>query len=167
MLSNISPGNKTQAIGHPFWSILWAYVNDFDTESSTCADDDVSTECNTVPVWDFTLTFDALDELSAASGTFPSICTNYYALGTLASMLDSVLANYSAANSGYDSVFGDYLGVLSFFLCTFCEASTIGLNSFSLAKLFKDTKRLTSSLTDYFHKINGSYRAVSLHGPSK
>ncbi|KAI9742739.1 MAG: hypothetical protein M1818_003468 [Claussenomyces sp. TS43310] len=115
MLSDTATGtiiyaaNNTQAIAHPFWSILGAYLDDYATEPSTCDDDDESVSCQTVPVCDTTLNFDTLADLSAASGSFPDICTDYYALGVLGSMLDSAMANYSVANAGYDSVFGDYV----------------------------------------------------------
>jgi glucan 1,3-beta-glucosidase len=101
--------NNTQATIHPFWSILGAYADDEGTESSSCPDDDDSPECNTTPTCDFTLDFDTLDDLSAATGTFPDICTEYYALGALSNMLQSALDNYTSADDGYDGVFGDYV----------------------------------------------------------
>ncbi|KUJ15980.1 pectin lyase-like protein [Mollisia scopiformis] len=101
--------NNTQANIHPFWSVLGAYADDFATEPSTCADNDTSAACDTAETCDFTLEFDTLDELSAATGTFPQICTEYYALGTLGFLLDAAIDNYTAADDGYDGVFGDYV----------------------------------------------------------
>jgi len=103
--------NNTQATIHPFWSILGAYADDLGTESTTCGDDDTSAECNTVETCDFTLQFNTLDALSAATGTFPDICTEYYTLGTFGSMLDGAIANYTDANNGYDGVFNDYVSL--------------------------------------------------------
>lgn len=104
--------NNTQSIGHPFWSILGGYLDDFDTETSVvCDDDDMSAACSTDIVCDYDLEYTDLDALDAArsSGAFPVICTGYYALGVLGSMLDDALVNYTAANDGYDGVFGDYV----------------------------------------------------------
>ncbi len=56
----------------------------------------------TAPVCDRTLSYATLEDLSAAAGSYPDICTDYYALGTLNSLLDAALVNYTAANAGYD-----------------------------------------------------------------
>jgi glucan 1,3-beta-glucosidase len=103
--------NNTQATGHPFWSILGGYVDDHSTESSVCADDDYSDSCSTKSVCDFTLEYSDLDALTTAktNGAFPDVCTDYYALGALGTMLDGAMTDYAGANSGYDGVFGDYV----------------------------------------------------------
>lgn len=107
----IYAANNTQSIGHPFWSLLGGYLDDFDTETSVCDDDDTSAACSTNIVCDYELEYSDLEALDTAksSGAFPDICTGYYALGVLGSMLDDALVNYTAANEGYDSVFGDYV----------------------------------------------------------
>jgi glucan 1,3-beta-glucosidase len=105
----IYAANNTQSIGHPFWSILGAYLDDCSIEITSCDDDDETAGCDTEPDCDVTFSFDAMDALAAAAGSFPDICTDYYALGVLCSLLDAAFANYSAANAGYDSVFGDYV----------------------------------------------------------
>jgi glucan 1,3-beta-glucosidase len=105
----IYAANNTQSIGHPFWSILGAYLDDYSTEITSCDDDDETADCETEPDCDVTLSFDTMDALAAVAGSFPDICTDYYALGVLGSLLDAALAKYSAANDGYDSVFGNYV----------------------------------------------------------
>lgn len=150
MLSDTSTGdviyaaNNTQAIAHPFWSILGAYLDDYAVVDTTCDDDDTSAECYVAPTCDFNLSFDTLDALSAASGSFPNICTDYYALSVLGTMLDGALTEYASANDGYDTVFGYYVeytkdmvpsaltecmassplgGCLQFFSCHFIETA--------------------------------------------
>ena len=101
--------NNTQAIAHPFWSILGGYLDDYDVEQTTCSDDNTSPTCFTTPTCDYTLNFATMDALSAAAGSFPEICKGFYALGVLGKMLDGAMANYTAANDGYDTVFGAYV----------------------------------------------------------
>lgn len=110
--------NNTQATAHPFWSIFGSYADDFATESTTCSDNDTSAECNTAQTCDFTLDFDSIDSLwsSAQSGSFPGVCAQYYALGALGNTLDAAINNYTAADDGYDDLFGDYVSV-PHFLC--------------------------------------------------
>lgn len=78
-------------------------------EPHICDDDDTSAACNVTPDCDLSLNFDTMADLSAASGSFPNQFIDYHALGVLGSMLSSALTNYSAVNSGYDAVFGDYV----------------------------------------------------------
>lgn len=101
--------NNTQAIAHPFWSALGAYIDDSEAEIIVCDDDDISDACMTIPTCDLTLEFNSLDALQAAAGTFPAICTDSYAVGALSSMLEAALANFTAVNDGYDDVWGDYV----------------------------------------------------------
>ena len=101
--------NNTQAIAHPFWSILREYLDNFSVEPSNCDNNDTSAACNTEPVCNLALSFDTLNDLVAASRTFPDLCTDYYTLDVLGTMLNSTLVNYTAANTGYDSVFGQYV----------------------------------------------------------
>lgn len=107
--ASIYASNNTQAIAHPFWSALGAYMDDYLPLDQTCPDDDISAACIVETVCDNTKTFTTLDALQAAAGTFPNICTDYYALGVLSSTLNQGLANYSSVNSGYDSLFDDYV----------------------------------------------------------
>jgi len=114
MVSNTDTGeivyaaNNTQAIGHPYWSALAGYLEDYTADFQDCDEDDPDPRCVDQTQCDQTLTFATLDLLAAAVGTFPNICTDYYALGVLQSELKSAVANYSSVNKGYDAVFGDY-----------------------------------------------------------
>jgi glucan 1,3-beta-glucosidase len=101
--------NNTQAIGHPFWSALAGYLDDYAPEGLSCTDDSTDPVCMVESSCDLTRTFPTLDGLQKAAGSFPDQCTNYYALNTLYSILEGSLANYTAVNSGYDDVFGDYV----------------------------------------------------------
>lgn len=118
MLSDTDTGtiiyakNNTHAIAHPFWSILGAYADSYSTDSSSCSDNDTSSDCNTIPLCDFTLEFATLDDLAAASGTFPDICTEFYMLGTFGTMLAAAVDSYTSADDGYDGVFGDYVSTI-------------------------------------------------------
>lgn len=100
--------NNTQAIAHPFWSALGAYIDDSKAEALTCTDDDDSDDCLSNPICDLTLEFDDLDALLAANGTFPHIC-DAYAVGALSKMLNTTMANFTLVNDGYDQVFGEYV----------------------------------------------------------
>ena len=101
--------NNTQADAHPFWSALAGYLDDYNPLDQSCPDNDTSSECMTNPLCDNTKTFATLDDLQAAAGTFPAICTDYYALGILRSTLSESLANYTNVDNGYDAVFGYYV----------------------------------------------------------
>ncbi len=101
--------NNTQAIGHPFWSALAGYLDDYLPEGLSCPDDSTDPVCMVQSSCDLTLTFPTLDSLQKATGSFPDQCTDYYALNTLYLILEASLNNYTAANSGYDAVFGDYV----------------------------------------------------------
>ncbi|SPQ22989.1 a8ef266c-8802-41e8-87ee-6caa1a908fce [Thermothielavioides terrestris] len=101
--------DNTQAIAHPFWSALAGYVDDYILLDQTCDDDDISDACMVPTVCDYTKTFATLDDLQAAGGSYPDICTGYYALGVLSNTLNQGLANYTAVNDGYGDVFGEYV----------------------------------------------------------
>ena len=101
--------NNTQAIGHPFWSALAGYLDDYAPADLSCTDDFTDPACQATSSCDLTRSFPDLDSLNAAAGSFPDQCTDYYALNTLYTILEASLANYTAANSGYDKVFGDYV----------------------------------------------------------
>ncbi|KFY91677.1 hypothetical protein V498_05365 [Pseudogymnoascus sp. VKM F-4517 (FW-2822)] len=100
---------NTQAIAHPFWSALGAFINHSETELLVCADDDDSDECLVEPICDKSLEFSSLDTLQAATGTFPELCTDAYAIGALSSMLGTSIANFTTVNDGYDDVWGYYV----------------------------------------------------------
>ena len=112
--SIIYAADNTQAIGHPFWSILGAYLDDSSTEVISCDDDDDSDACAAQPDCDLTLRFTTLEQLAAAKGSFPDSCNGYYALFVLGTMLDSALVDYAATNKGYDSLFKDYVTYVSY-----------------------------------------------------
>ncbi|KAI9645912.1 hypothetical protein NHQ30_005349 [Ciborinia camelliae] len=100
---------NTQAIAHPFWSALAGYLDDDAPEILSCDWNSTDPSCQVQDLCDLSLVFDTMDDLQAAQGSFLDQCTDYYALNTLYNTLDSALANYSAANAGYDAVFGDYV----------------------------------------------------------
>jgi glucan 1,3-beta-glucosidase len=84
--------NNTQAIGHPFWSALAGYLDDYAPEGLSCTDDSTDPVCMVQSSCDLTRTFPTLDSLQKAAGSFPDQCTNYYALNTLHSILEGSLA---------------------------------------------------------------------------
>ncbi|KAK6075617.1 LysM domain-containing protein [Seiridium cupressi] len=105
----IYAANNTQASEHPFWSILGAYLDSYGTEAAFCLDDDTDPECFVKPVCDLTLNYATLDDLQAAAGSWPDSCMDYYALGTLNSLLSHALDDYTSADDGYDSVWNYYV----------------------------------------------------------
>lgn len=117
MISNIDTGdviyaaNNTQTTGHPFWSALGAYLDDYEDTTSgvTCDDDDTSAECQTKSLCDRTISFATVAAVQAAISTFDTSCTDFYVLGALYNTLNADLANYTAVDDGYDAVFGDYV----------------------------------------------------------
>lgn len=60
-------------------------------------------------VCDYSLKFNSLDDLSAASGKLRTDCIAAYALQVLINMLDTAYANYTNVNNGYDALFGYYV----------------------------------------------------------
>lgn len=58
---------------------------------------------------DYTLTFNSLDDLSAASGSLRSDCIAAYTMQVLIDMLNTAYANYTDVNNGYDDMFGYYV----------------------------------------------------------
>jgi chitinase len=66
-------------------------------------DDDDYTACN------YTITFDSLDDLSAAAGNLRSDCVAVYTMQVLIDMLDTAYDNYTNVNNGYDDLFGHYV----------------------------------------------------------
>ncbi|KFY09866.1 hypothetical protein V492_05322 [Pseudogymnoascus sp. VKM F-4246] len=101
--------DNTQAIAHPFWSALGAFIDHSETQLLVCAGDDDSEECLVEPICDKSLEFSSLDTLQAATGTFPEVCTDAYAIGALSSMLGTSVANFTTINDGYDDVWGYYV----------------------------------------------------------
>ncbi|RDW56893.1 pectin lyase fold factor [Coleophoma crateriformis] len=101
--------DNTQAIGHPFWSALAGYLDDYAPKILSCAWDDTRAACQMQFNCDLTLTFDSVSSLQQALGSFPNQCVDYYMLNTLYNILEGSMANYTATNAGYDNVFGDYV----------------------------------------------------------
>ncbi|PYH85075.1 exo-1,3-beta-D-glucanase [Aspergillus uvarum CBS 121591] len=114
MISNIDDNNiilaanNTQAIGHPFWSALAAYLDDYAPEILSCDDDSTDPACLSTWNCDLTQQYATIDELNNALGSYPDQCMPYYAMGTLYTTLNASLANYTAANKDYDKYFGYY-----------------------------------------------------------
>ena len=102
-------GPNTQAVGHPFWSALASFVGAIAPYDVSCDDDDTSPECAASQSCEVTSPYATLDALRDAEGTYPQLCTDYYALGALGKTLTTGLANYSVVNQGYDDVFGYYV----------------------------------------------------------
>ncbi|OBT71633.1 hypothetical protein VF21_09708 [Pseudogymnoascus sp. 05NY08] len=100
--------NNTQAIAHPFWSALGAYIDESEAEVLMCDDDDTSANCQTEPPCDPSVNLQDLLTLKVASLAFPAACTDRYAVGVLSNMLDATVANYTTVDDGYDTVFGYY-----------------------------------------------------------
>jgi hypothetical protein len=115
MISNIDDNqvvlakNNTQAIGHPFWSALASYLDDYEALVLSCSDDSTDPACQAQWNCNLTQTYATVDDLNSAAGSFPNQCMGYYALGTLYTTLNASLANYTQTNDGYDDVFGDYV----------------------------------------------------------
>lgn len=115
MISNIDDNqvvlakNNTQAIGHPLWSALASYLDDYQDLVLSCTDDSTDPACQAQWNCNLTRTYATVDDLNSAAGSFPNQCMGYYALGTLYTTLNASLANYTQANAGYDDVFGDYV----------------------------------------------------------
>lgn len=100
--------NNTQTTTHPFWSALAGYLDDYLPENESCDDDDTSPACQTQSICDNTLSFSTVDDLKAAEGSYPDVCTPFYALKALNGTLDQAMNNYTSVDSGYDQVFGYY-----------------------------------------------------------
>ncbi|KAI1295256.1 exo-1,3-beta-D-glucanase [Xylaria venustula] len=115
MLSDTDTGdviyaaNNTQATAHPFWSILGSYLDDSSTEPHFCDDDDTDPSCFVTPTCDYSLSYATMDDLEAASGSWPSECFDFYMLGTLNFLLSDALNNYTSANDGYDALWKYYV----------------------------------------------------------
>ena len=115
MVSNTYTGNvvlaknNTQAIGHPYWSALAGYLDDYEPEIFSCAWNETGPGCDETLLCDLTLTFETFAELQAAQGTFLDQCTDYYAINTLYTVLNATMANYTIAEQGYSGLFGDYV----------------------------------------------------------
>ncbi|KAI0120607.1 hypothetical protein BJ170DRAFT_600500 [Xylariales sp. AK1849] len=115
MLSDTDDGtiiyaaNNTQTSAHPFWSVLGASLDDYSTEPHFCADDDTNAACFASPKCDYALSYATLEDLDAASGSWPAECLSYYILGTLNNLLSKALDNYTSVDDGYDSVYNYYV----------------------------------------------------------
>jgi glucan 1,3-beta-glucosidase len=90
------------ASAHPFWSVLGAYLDEYSTEPHFCSDDDTTAACFEGSKCDYTLSYNTLEDLDAASGSWPAECLSYYMLGTLNNLLSEALDNYTSVNDGYD-----------------------------------------------------------------
>ncbi|GIJ86242.1 hypothetical protein Asppvi_005128 [Aspergillus pseudoviridinutans] len=104
----ILAANNTQAVGHPFWSALAAYLDDYAQPILSCDDDSTDPACQASWKCDLTQQYATVDALNAALGSYPDQCMPYYALGTLYTTLNASLANYTETNKDYDEYFGYY-----------------------------------------------------------
>lgn len=109
--NTVFAANNTQSDSHPFWSALAAYAGDSAAEVIGCTDEDTSDACSISTYCDYTLVFDTLDAISAASaaGTIKDVCISWYTLQTLSNTLDESITNYTAVDKGYDSLFKYYV----------------------------------------------------------
>jgi putative lipoic acid-binding regulatory protein len=100
--------NNTQANAHPFWSALALWGDESDPVILLCDDDDK--DCPGDPPCDLTLDFADLDALGAAqsSGSVKQMCVPYHVVNALGHSLETSLAAYNDANSGYDEVWKYY-----------------------------------------------------------
>ncbi|GLA11528.1 hypothetical protein AnigIFM62618_005494 [Aspergillus niger] len=112
MISNdahiIYAANNTQAIGHPYWSALAAYLDDYEQPIWSCADNSTDPACQSTWKCDLTQQYATIDDLNGALGSYPDQCMPYYAMGTLYTTLNASLANYTETNENYDKYFGYY-----------------------------------------------------------
>ncbi|PYI01146.1 exo-1,3-beta-D-glucanase [Aspergillus sclerotiicarbonarius CBS 121057] len=114
MISNIDDNNiilaknNTQAIGHPYWSALAGYLDDYKQDILSCPDDSTDPACQATWKCDLTKQFPTVDDLNTAASDYPNQCIPYYALGTLYHTLNASLANYTQTNKDYDKYFGYY-----------------------------------------------------------
>lgn len=104
----ILAANNTQAVGHPYWSALAAYLDDYAQPILSCDDDSTDPACQASWKCDLTQQYATIDELNGALGSYPDQCMPYYAMGTLYTTLNASLANYTEANQNYDKYFKYY-----------------------------------------------------------
>jgi glucan 1,3-beta-glucosidase len=109
--NTVFAANNTQLDSHPFWSALAAYGDDAGAEVIGCTDDDTSAACSISTYCDYTLIFNTLDDISAASaaGSISDVCISWYTLQTLSTTLDGSMTNYTAVDKGYDQLFKYYV----------------------------------------------------------
>ncbi|PYH91880.1 hypothetical protein BO71DRAFT_442889 [Aspergillus ellipticus CBS 707.79] len=100
--------NNTQAIAHPYWSALAAYLDDYQQPILSCDDDSTDPACQASWKCDLTQQYATVDDLNGALGSYPDQCMPYYAMGTLYTTLNATLANYTATNHDYDKYFKYY-----------------------------------------------------------
>ncbi|KAK4860839.1 hypothetical protein LT330_004570 [Penicillium expansum] len=104
----ILAANNTQAVGHPYWSALAAYLDDYAQPIFSCDDDSTDPACLASWKCDLTQQYATIDELNGALGSYPDQCMPYYAMGTLYTTLNASLANYTDANQNYNKYFKYY-----------------------------------------------------------
>ena len=109
--NTVFAANNTQLDSHPFWSALAAYADNSEPEVLGCTDEDLSADCSINTYCDYTLTFDTLDEISAAdaAGTINDVCVSWYTLQTLSYTIDGAITNYTAVDTRYDNLFKYYV----------------------------------------------------------
>lgn len=83
--------------------------SDPDTTADDDDDDDDDDSFENGVLCDYTITFDSLDDLNAASDGLRVECLAAYALDTLITMLDTAYDNYTSVDDGYDEEFGYYV----------------------------------------------------------
>ncbi|KAF2153724.1 glycoside hydrolase family 55 protein [Myriangium duriaei CBS 260.36] len=106
----IYAANNTQAIAHPFWSMLALYFEDANPWDLDCDQDPNQNGCAEGPLCNFTRFYNNLDDVTADlnAGVFDPSCVDYYSLGALQTMLLASINNYTSVADGYDDVFGYY-----------------------------------------------------------
>lgn len=107
--TTVSAKDNTQANMHPFWSALAAYADSSTPQDQTCDDENPDPSCAGPPICDKSRSFNSLEELQSAAGSFPAICMPYYALTTLLPTLNASLTKYATVNNGYDAVYSYYI----------------------------------------------------------
>ncbi|KAK8044972.1 exo-1-3-beta-D-glucanase [Apiospora rasikravindrae] len=93
---------QTAATAHPFWSVLGAYLDSYDSDGAACDDDNPDPACYANIKCDYSLRYDTFEALEAASSSWPATCMDYYALGVLNAMLGKALSDFKEIDNGYD-----------------------------------------------------------------
>ncbi|PWY88961.1 exo-1,3-beta-D-glucanase [Aspergillus heteromorphus CBS 117.55] len=100
--------NNTQAMAHPYWSALAAYLDDYEQEVLSCPVNSTEAACLSTWKCDLSKTYATVEDLNSAASDYPDQCMPYYALGTLFYTLNTTMYNYTAANKDYDKYFKYY-----------------------------------------------------------
>jgi glucan 1,3-beta-glucosidase len=144
--------DNTQARSHPFWSILAGYLDDgANNQILECTDDDTSDACNATPLCDYSATYDTLDAVLAASGSFSPACADLYALRALQTMLQVSVDQFASTDNGYDDAYGYYVEAVKAFVPS------------GLAQFMSDTGAGNQYFTCSFHVENVPKAGTTTH----